>query len=133
MPARAAASRLFEARLADMQWLRPEILAVEFEQVEGVQDHALIVPPAVQVLEDREAVGIATDRLAVDRDRGGPERRHGLSDERIALGPVVAPPCEQADPVAMLPRDQPIAVVLDLVHPVRLWEAARPGSGCRAR
>jgi hypothetical protein len=58
-------------------------------------------------------------RLAVDGDRGGLERGHGLGDELIALRPVIAPPGEQTDTAVLLPRDQAVAVVLNLMKP--LW------------
>lgn len=81
---------------------------------------ATVVSAAVEVLEDREAVGVAYDRLAVDG--GGAVRR------------IVAPPGEQADPSVLLPRDQAVSVVFDLVDPLRpREEACRPELGCRAR
>ena len=63
---RRLGQQLFQPRLAGVQRLRPEVLAIEFQQVEGVEDHAIIMPPAVQIVEDRDAVFVATDRLAVD-------------------------------------------------------------------
>jgi hypothetical protein len=80
----------FEPRPAHMQGLRPEVLAIEFQSVEGIEQDPVIVLPAVHVFEDRDAVGVATDRLAVDRGRAGRERRHALGYERVAVSPIVA-------------------------------------------
>jgi hypothetical protein len=78
-----------------------------------------VVPPAVQVVKDRQAVGATTPGLAVDRGRGGRERGHGLDYAGVAVGPVVAAPGEQADPAVTLAGDPAVAVVLDLVNPLR--------------
>jgi len=84
-----------EWRLACMQWLRPKVLAIEFQQVEGIEQDPIVVPPAMQIVEDRDAVCVATDRLAVDGGRTGPDRRHRLGDERIPRGPIVTVAREQ--------------------------------------
>ena len=44
---------------------------------------------------------------------------HSLHDEREAAGPVVAAAGQQPDAHGIAPGHQPIAVVLDLVNPVR--------------
>ena len=41
-------------------------------------------------------------------------RPHRIGDRRHAVGAI-----EHADPIAIAPADEPIAVVLDLVHPLR--------------
>ena len=74
----AAAGRrvqLFGLCLARMQRLRPEVLAVEFEKVEGVQDDAIVAPPVVQVVEDRDAALVATHGLHHRSWPRGPEAR----------------------------------------------------------
>jgi hypothetical protein len=50
----------FEPCLARVQGLRSKVLAIKFQQVEGAGGHAPVLLPAVQGLERREAVGIAT-------------------------------------------------------------------------
>jgi hypothetical protein len=109
----------FEPGLACVQRLRPKVRAVEFEQIEGIEQRAVIVLAAVKLVEDGEPAGIATDRLAVDRRRAGPQRRHGRDDQRIALRPVEAAAREQADAAVRLPGDQPITVMLNFMHPLR--------------
>jgi hypothetical protein len=49
----------------------------------------------------------------------GSQRRQRLPDARVALGPVVAPAREQMHPAVPLARDQAVAVMLDLVNPLR--------------
>jgi hypothetical protein len=46
-------------------------------------------------------------------------RRDRSACPRILGGPIVAPSGEQADPLAVLPGDQPIAVVLDFMDTSR--------------
>jgi hypothetical protein len=42
----------------------------------------------VELVEDRKAPAVAPHRLAVDRRGCHSQRRHGLADARIALGPA---------------------------------------------
>jgi hypothetical protein len=53
----------------------------------------------------------------VDRERPAPKLRRPC-DRRIALAPVVAASGEQAHGVAVAAHDQPVSIMLDLVHPV---------------
>src|SRR5260221_14578184 len=48
----------------------------------------------------------------------------------IAVGPVMTATREQPHGLAVPAHDQPISVVLDLVHPV--WPRRRPGGGANA-
>jgi hypothetical protein len=68
----------------------PQILAIELEQVEGVQQHMAASRFAPEVLKHGEPVGIAGDRLAIDQAGTHLEPVHGLEDQRIALRPVVS-------------------------------------------
>ena len=69
-------------------------------------------------------------RLAVNQERLRLEAERGVNDGREALGPVIAATCEAADPRAVPAHHQPMAVVLDLVHPERAggrrWQVAVP-------
>jgi hypothetical protein len=71
---------------------------------------------SVERVEDGDAVRTADDRLAIQRERPGPQQRRGDGDRRIAVAPVVPPPGEQPHDVTLAPNLQPVAVVLDLVH-----------------
>jgi hypothetical protein len=48
---------------------RPPVLAVELQEVKGVEKSLAVVSPAVQLLEHRHARVIANDCLAVDTHR----------------------------------------------------------------
>ena len=70
--------------------------------------------PTVEQLKIRNAHrGLAVDGR-VPRQGG-----HGPANQRLAVSPVVAAPGEQTDAVAVTAGDQSIAVVLDLVNPLR--------------
>jgi len=72
----------------------------------------------VESVEYGDAVGAADDRFAVDRERLGGQFGGSDRDSRIAIGPVIiAAAREQAHVGAIATDDQPIAVVLDLMHP----------------
>jgi hypothetical protein len=65
------------------------------------------------------------------------ERLRGLSDQRIAVGPVVAVARERSHALLIFLDDQAITVVLDFVKPVRAgrhfggagWNAGLKGAG----
>ena len=109
---------MFEPAPALLQGLDPQVDAAQFQQVEGVEEHPVVVGLAVELLEVRRAVRVAADRLAVEDQGGRPERRHGLPDEGEPVRPVVSPTGEQPDPAVLLPDDHSVAVVLYLVDPV---------------
>src|SRR5260370_26900717 len=73
----------------------------------------------MQPLEHRDAGVVAGDRLSVNNCRCGLERLYRLADQRISLSPVIAAAREQANLAAPLADDQAVAIVLDLVNPVR--------------
>jgi hypothetical protein len=74
----------------------------------------------MQGVEDGNTIGAGHHRLAVQGERPGPQLGGGYDDGGIADGPIVtASPGEQAHHGSIAPRDQAIAVVLDLVHPAQ--------------
>ena len=68
----APAQQAGERRLAGLERLAPQVLAVELQQVEGEQEHVRPLGLAAQPLEHREPVVVAGDRLAVDQARAQP-------------------------------------------------------------
>src|SRR5262249_29245571 len=52
--------------LADLKWIAPEIVAVQFNEVEGVQERAVIMAAIANEIERGNAVVIAGNSLAVD-------------------------------------------------------------------
>jgi hypothetical protein len=45
---------------------RPPVLAIELEEIEGIEEHLIVIGPTVQPLEVRYAGSVAKDRLAVE-------------------------------------------------------------------
>jgi hypothetical protein len=60
--------------------------------------------------------------LAIDDKRTGPIPPCRLGDQGLAGGPVEAVLCEQPDALSLALDDHPIAVMLNLVNPIRaIW------------
>ena len=59
-------ARLF---LRQMQWKLAEILAVAYEDVEGVEHDFIVMLSGVQTIEIRDAVNAEQDGLAVEDER----------------------------------------------------------------
>ena len=93
------------------------VIAVKLDQVEGPQEHALVMPAIPDQVERRDAVRTARDCLPVDDAGPRLEPRHGLDDPREPPGQVVARPAVEPHPLAILAGDAAEAVVLDLVPP----------------
>src|SRR6516165_10321860 len=91
-PRKAPTQQARELRLARLQRLAPQILAIQFEEIEGVEEDMLARRLAPQPFEHREPVLIAGDRLAIDQAGTHLEPVNGLDDKRIAWCPVVPVP-----------------------------------------
>ena len=87
---------LLQTSLAPLKRFLPEIVPIDFEHVEGEQEHGAVPALRVQPLEVGRAVVAAHHGLAVDRDRADPQGAGGLDDQREAVRPVIAAPSEQA-------------------------------------
>ncbi len=124
---------VLEPTPALLQGLNPQVDPAQLQQVEGIEEHPDVVSLTVELLEVRRAVGVTEDRRAVEDKGGRPKSRHSLSNEGIPVRPVVALAGEQANAtVILLPNDQSVAIVLDLVNPVRS-DRRLVGSGRDAR
>ena len=62
----------------------PQIVAVQPDEVEGVEEHALVSAVVTDEIERSNAVVIAGDRLAVDQAEAHPQCRHRRDDVREA-------------------------------------------------
>src|SRR5262245_32674000 len=78
-----------ERHLARLQRLPPQVLAIQLEEVEGVEEDMLARRLAPKPFEHRESVLIAGHGLAVDQAGTRLEPVNGLDDERIARCPIV--------------------------------------------
>jgi len=52
--------------LAVLQRIRPEVIAVQFDQVEGIEEYAFVVMAITNQIERSHAVFIAGDSFAID-------------------------------------------------------------------
>ena len=119
---------LRQARLALVEGLAPQVLAIHLDQVEGVQERLAEPALAMQSIEHGNPIGTADDRLAIDHERSGAELASGESNHRIPRGPVLAAAGEQANQIAVTTGDQPVAMImLDFVCQPR--PSARSGAG----
>jgi hypothetical protein len=84
----AASDQTGQFRLALLERSVTQVLALELQQVEGLQEHGAVVATAVQQVEVRHPVRSAADRLAVDRGGLGRQTRQSLPDPRKAIRPV---------------------------------------------
>ena len=78
-------------------------------------------------VEHGDAILTADHRLAVQGERSCPQLRSDTGDPGVAFGPVMGASGEQAHSLAVPADDQPVAVMLDLMHPVG------PAGGLAAR
>lgn len=70
-------------------------------------------------IEICDAIDAEHDRLAINDEPPVPVFTCGLHDPRISVGPVIATARDQSHAVAIALQPEPVAVVLDLVEPVR--------------
>jgi hypothetical protein len=83
----------------------------------------MVVAPGAEQFEDREAALVDHDDLAIDEAGLDRQACDGIDDAREAVGEVVAIAREQTHALAIAPRQDAEAVVLDLMNP--------PGAGGR--
>lgn len=110
---------LFEGHLAFEQGARPQVLAVQFEQIEGVilQRRGVLVQVAAQGLKVGLTPRADHDDFAIDHRALRLELRHRLAHGVELVGPVEAAAgisCHAALPQVRL---RPKPVPLYLVHP----------------
>ena len=97
----------------------------------------LIIAATAQLRKHRQAIGIATHRLAVDQAGAHSQRRDRLDDQRVTRSPIMSVAREQPHAAALAAGHHPIPVVLDFVNPLRAgwwslgggWEARRDETG----
>ena len=75
-----------ECGLADLKRIAPQIVAVEFDEVEGVQERAVIMAAVANEIERGHALVIAGDSFAVDNAGARAQARQRLDDQREATG-----------------------------------------------
>jgi hypothetical protein len=76
--------------LADLQRIAPQIIAVQLDQVEGVEEYAVVSALVTNEIERGNAVVIAGDSFAIDDAGARAEASQRLNDQREATGEVIA-------------------------------------------
>jgi hypothetical protein len=102
-----------------LQWCWPQIFPVDLQQVKGKQKHGVIVRLAVQLVKQGNSIRAADHTFAIEIERCGLDLAGGLDYRREAFGPVGTTPGVNANLVRRFPNQQPIAIVLDFVQPLR--------------
>src|SRR5262249_20515932 len=126
-----------EGGLAEIERITSEVVAVQFDQVEGVEEYVAVIAPIANAVAGCDAVVVADDCLAVDDARPAAQMREGPSNRWKAPGEVIARTAVEPHPYAVLAGDDAEAVMLDFVNPQaarrRLvgfgWEARRDEAG----
>ncbi len=96
---------------------RPEVFAVEFDQIEGTEHGSVVAKSITESVEYREAAFVDHDGLTVHDARSHRQARDSLDDLREARREIVAIAGEQPHAFDVPPRDDAKAVVLYLVNP----------------
>jgi hypothetical protein len=99
------------------------------DQIEGIEEEVSVISALPELPEDRQPVIVATHSLAIYQAGAQSERVYGLDDEREAARPVVAVAGEQVEAGSVAAGHQAIAIVLDLVNPVRPLGGRSPMDG----
>src|SRR5262249_43558482 len=118
--------------LAHFQRIAPQVVAIELDQVEGVEEYTPVRALVTHELERGHAVVIASHRLPIEDAGARAQARQRLDDEREAPGEVVARSRIKPHAWTVFAGDDPEAVVLNLMQP-RLAGWQRFGSGGEAR
>ena len=112
---RRTREQVAEQRLARGERVMPQVVSVKLDQVEGVQENAIVVPAIPDALKIRDPVVTTSHRFAVDDTRTQAQLGQCLHNQRKATGRVVTRPAVELNSSASFSGDNPEAVVLDLV------------------
>ena len=107
-----------EHGLAEIKRITPQVVAVQFDEVEGVKEYALVSAVVTDEVERGNAVVIAGDSFAVDNAGARAQAGQRLDDQREAAGEVIAGPAVELHLRASLAGNDAEAVMLDLMQPV---------------
>jgi hypothetical protein len=101
--------------LAHLQRVTRQVIAVVFDQVEGIEEYIGVMVPVSDAVEIRHSVVTTGNRLAIDDAGPCAQPCDCLDNEREAIGQVIAWPAVELDPLADFASDNPESVMLDLV------------------
>src|SRR5215831_7229468 len=81
-----------ERGLTDLKRITPQVVAVQLNEVEGVEEYVLVSAVVTDEIERGNAVVIAGDSFAVDNARARAQPGERINDQREAAGEVIAGP-----------------------------------------
>jgi len=110
-----AAKEAGQRALAVLKPFTAEVLAVEFDQIEGAEHGGVVAKPITESVEYREAAFVDHDRLTVHDARSHRQARDRVDDLREARWEVIPLAGEQPDALGVPPRENAEAVVLRLL------------------
>src|SRR5262249_32706740 len=79
-----------ERGLADLKRIAPHVVSVQFDQVEGVEEDALVSALMADEIERGNTVVIAGDSLPVDDAGARAQSGERTNDQREAMGGIIA-------------------------------------------
>jgi hypothetical protein len=107
-----------ERGLADLKRLVPQVVAVQLDQVEGVEEYTLVSALVTDEIERGNAVVIAGDSLPVDDAGTRAQAGQRLDNQREATSEVIARTALEPHSRPILTGNDAEAVMLDLVQPL---------------
>ena len=107
-----------ERGLADLKRIAPQIVAVQLDEVEGVEEYAVVSAVVTDEIERGNPVVIAGDGFAVDDAGARAEPSQRLNDQREAAGEIITRTAVEPHLCALLAGNDAETVVLDLVQPL---------------
>src|SRR5262245_41518635 len=105
-----------ESGLADLKRIAPQVVAVQFDKVEGIEEYALVSALVTDEIERGDADVIAGDSFAIDDARARAQACQRLNDQREAAGEVVARTAVQPHLCAVFAGNDAEAVMFDFVQ-----------------
>src|SRR5215469_10008969 len=118
--------------LADFKRVAPQVVAVQLDQVEGVEEGVTVMASVANTVERRHAVVVASNRLPIDDAGARAQACQRLHDQREAAGEVVAGAAIEPHSRAVLAGNDPESIVLNLMQPQAAGRQ-RVGFGGEAR
>ena len=106
-----------ERGLADHKRITPAVVTVQFDEVEGVEEYALVSAVVADEIERGNAAVIASDSFAVDNAGARAQSGERINDQREAAGEVIAGLAVEPHPLTILAGNDAESIVLDLMQP----------------
>ena len=100
-----------ECGLANLKRIAPQVVAVQLDEVEGVEEYAVASALVTDEIERGHAVVIAGDSFAVDDAGARAQACQRLDDQREAAGEVIAGTAIEPHSLAVLAGNDAEAVV----------------------